>query len=266
MNNTFIDFEKIESNLNSYASSYKEASPFELLIIDDFLTPWGLNELNIAKLSSLASSKEKSSDYFFAKEKIENPNLSKISGSLSSLKDELLSDRFRYFINKVTGQNLFLDDKFVGGGLHQGGPGSFLEMHADFSRHPVNHDWIRELNLLLYLNPNWKKEYGGELDLYNALDGRKLSIEPIENRFVIMLTKEHTVHGYKKINFPENTFRTSIAAYAYKLDDGTDNVPYRSTTWHPSDFRKSTAAKFLNKIVPIKQKIFGSRTAKRSED
>ena len=192
--------------------------------------------------------------------------MNSVSSALGALREELLSDRFRNIISQITSiEGLFLDDKFSGGGLHQGGPGSFLEMHADFSRHPSHRNWIRELNLLLYLNKDWKSEYGGCLDLCNSKTGKEISIEPIENRFVIMLTKGHTIHGYKKINFPENIFRTSVAGYAYTEDDGTDTTPYRSTTWHPKNNSKKFAATMLNKLVPIKQKFFGSRTAKRSD-
>ena len=264
--NSYIDFNQLNQNVEIYKQQYRDASPFELLVIDNFLTDWGLEQIDVPSLSSKAASDEKSSDYLFAKEKIENPNLTNISSALNDLKKELTSGEFSKFLSDVTGKVLFVDEKFVGGGLHQGGEGSFLEMHADFSRHPEKREWIRELNLLLYLNKDWRPEYAGSLDLQNAHTGETKSIEPIENRFVIMLTKEHTIHGYKPINFPPGTFRTSIAAYAYTEDDGTEYVPYRSTTWHPEDRKKSLAAAVFNKLVPIKQKIFGSRTAKRSKD
>ena len=41
----------------------------------------------------------------------------------------------------------------------------------------------------------------------------KALIEPIFNRAVIMFTRDFTLHGYDSINFPEGTFRNSIAAY-----------------------------------------------------
>ena len=263
---TMINFEMLEKNACEYNIAYKNGHPFEVCVIDDFLTPEGLRALKVGEMISSASTTEKSSDLFFAAEKIENPDLSSISEVLGTLRDELTSDRFASLISKITGmKGLFVDPAFTGGGLHQGGAGSFLEMHADFSRHPSNKQWVRELNLLLYLNRGWQPEYGGCLDLRNSVTGEEASIEPLENRFVIMLTKGHTIHGYKKINFPPNTFRTSIAGYAYTLDDGTNQTPYRSTTWHPEDNSRKFAAAILNKLVPLKQKILGSRTAKRAK-
>ena len=58
---------------------------------------------------------------------------------------------------------MFIDADFYGGGIHQGKAGSFLDMHADFNYHPLKEHWFRNLNLLLYLNKDWKKEYAGEL-------------------------------------------------------------------------------------------------------
>ena len=75
----YIDFDQLREKVETYTQQYQNAAPFELLVIDNFLTDWGLEQIDVDRLSSNASSNEKSSDYFFAKEKIENPNLSKIS-------------------------------------------------------------------------------------------------------------------------------------------------------------------------------------------
>ena len=264
-NHSIINFKKLEENIDKLSSDYKNASPFEVVIIDEFLSEYGLRSIDIEKLNKTPSTKEQSSDFIFAKSKFENPKFEEISDSLKILREELLSERFQDILKKITGKNVFVDPQFVGGGVHQGGKGSFLEMHADFTRHPSNKDWIREHNLLLYLNRNWKHEYGGCLDLENSNNGNKKSIEPIENRMVIMLTKQHTLHGYKKISFPENYLRTSIAAYTYSIDDGSKSIPYKSTTWQPKTKAKYLYSRVQNFLVPIKQKFFGSRTSKRAQ-
>ena len=108
-------------------------------------------------------------------------------------------------------------------------------MHVDFNIHPQNNEWIRELNILLYLNKSWKKEYKGELEIEHLESrGAIKKIEPIFNRCVIMLTKNFTLHGYKKINFPKNEFRRSIATYAYSLSKN-NQIKERSTQWFPED-------------------------------
>ena len=41
----------------------------------------------------------------------------------------------------------------------------FLNIHADFNKHPTL-DLDRRLNVLIYLNKNWKESYGGNLELW----------------------------------------------------------------------------------------------------
>ena len=167
----------------------------------------------------------------------------------------------------IYGTRVFVDPDFVGGGLHRGGEGSFLDMHTDFNLHPLNRRWIRELNVLLYLNKEWQPEYEGRLDLRHAHTGETASIEPVFNRLVLMLTKDFTLHGYKPINFPTGQFRTSIATYAYSEAGINDDLAdlRTTTTWFPESggAMKSMVAKVTPKLVALKQKFFGSSTARK---
>ena len=140
-------------------------------------------------------------------------------------------------------------------------------MHADFNLHPRNRSWIRELNILLYLNKDWRPDHGGCLELRDSNTGKTASIEPRFNRLVLMLTKDFTFHGYKTINFPENTFRTSIAAYAYSEASSAENLAAlrTTTTWAPQGGGrlKSLLAHITPQIVTIKQRLFGSATSRK---
>ena len=66
-------------------------------------------------------------------------------------------------------------DRLEGGGLHQSPAGGFLNIHADFTVHPHHRNWQRRANLLLYLNDDWKPEYGGDLELWTK-DMKHLSL------------------------------------------------------------------------------------------
>lgn len=246
-------------------AAYSDATPFEHLVIDRFLSDEGIRLVREQQFNRRASTQEKSADFMFARNKIENPRIEDISEVTRRIRAELLSERFRTILSAIVGMDVFVDPDFTGGGLHQGGKGSFLEMHADFTRHPGKREWIRELNILLYLNPDYEPAWGGCLDLQHAYTGAKASIAPVENRAVIMLTKPHTLHGYKPIRFPDDRFRTSIAAYAYTVDDGTRDVEYASTTWVPQDPVKRAFAGLINPLVAVKQKLLGSRTARRAK-
>jgi hypothetical protein len=155
-----------------------------------------------------------------------------------------------------------MDKEFHGGGLHQGGIGSYLDMHTDFNYHPVHKNWFRNLNILLYLNKDWKQEYGGRLKLRHSVTGKMREIEPTFNRCVIMFTRDYTLHGYEPINFPLGEYRRSIAAYAYTEIETP--VSAHSTTWYPEN--SNSIKQFIGKqwphLVKIKNSVFGSATTK----
>jgi hypothetical protein len=80
-----------------------------------------------------------------------------------------------------------------------------------------------------------------------------------------MLTKEHTLHGYRPIQFPPGRFRTSLASYAYSLESDFEKLPDRTTLWRPErSALKSAVARFMPALVSVKRRLFGSSTARRA--
>ena len=206
----------------------------------------------------------KSRDFIFAKNKFEKSKFEELSPEFQQLKNDLISDRFKRVLKEIVGKEVFIDSEFHGGGLHQGGKDSFLNMHVDFNYHPLHENWFRDINILLYLNKDWKPEYGGELKLRDgrAKGSRPILIEPIFNRAVIMFTRDYTFHGYDKISFPEGKYRRSIAAYGYSIQEPTEVA--RTTVWYPEEggILKRTLGKHMPKLVKLKSSIWGSGTNK----
>ena len=137
-------------------------------------------------------------------------------------------------------------------------------MHADFNYHPINTLWFRNMNLLLYLNKDWKPEYGGQLKLEDARTGEKTVLDVPFNRLVIQQTRGWTLHGYDQTNFPAGIYRTSIATYAYTQHLIHIEKP-RTTDWKPADdasWIKKWLAQNYNTAVKVKNKFFGMGTAK----
>ncbi|MBW6532567.1 2OG-Fe(II) oxygenase [Sphingomonas sp. RRHST34] len=246
------------------SSRFHDADPFPVLILDDFLPEAfaaGLHQ-EILALKDLSQS----NDYIFAKNKFEYPTLEAIGPHGAELKRFLLSEEFGAALTAMYGRPLFVDANFTGGGVHRGGSGSFLDMHADFERHPGEKDWVRELNILLYMNKDWAPAHGGALDLKHADTGAASAIEPLYNRLVLMLTKSFTLHGYKRTSFPPGSYRNSIAAYAYSREADEGRLARLSTTtrWQPSDAGsvKRTIAALTPRLVRLKQRLLGSNTAR----
>lgn len=119
---------------------------------------------------------------------------------------------------KLNIPKLIPDPYFTGGGLNVTEKGGLLDVHIDGNYHDAT-GLNRRVNLLLYLNQGWQKEFGGEFGLYNE-DGEKLikSIPPLFNRCVIFDTHDKSFHGLPNpVNFPKNNPRRSIILYYYTV-------------------------------------------------
>ena len=209
---------------------FHAAEPFPHLVIDDFLDE-AFAERLLAEFPGV-DAMPKSGDYIFG-DKRQLPNLESGGSAGADFRDFLLGDEFRNFVSTLWGHPLFIDPTFHGGGFHQGGDGSFLDMHADFNMHPQHPTWHRMLNVLLYLNRGWKPEWDGRLLITADLSKPPKEVEPLFNRLVIMETSERTYHGYRRMSLPTGVTRKSVAAYAYELvTEGA--VKPRTTVWKPT--------------------------------
>src|SRR5690606_37213001 len=102
---------------------------------------------------------------------------------------ELNSGPFLEFLEKLTGiYPLIADNKMYGGGVHQIQKGGKLSIHADFNKH-MDNLLDRRLNLLIYLNKNWKEEYGGNFEMWDRdMTSCQTKVLPIFNRCVVFST------------------------------------------------------------------------------
>jgi Rps23 Pro-64 3,4-dihydroxylase Tpa1-like proline 4-hydroxylase len=240
-------------------TEFQEAKPFPLLVIDDFLDTEVAEKL-LAEFPS-PDAMPKSRDYVFG-DKHELSSVAEQGPTSKAFYDALMGEKFQQFISTLTGKDLFVDPAFHGGGFHQSGDGGFLDTHVDFNMHPLHSDWLRTLNVLLYLNKDWKPEYDGRLLIKSQPDKEPTAIEPLFNRGLIMVTDDHTFHGFKKMTLPPGVTRKSIATYAYELvPEGS--VTARTTGWSPESggTLKRAFARHYDTAVKIKTKFFGSATA-----
>jgi hypothetical protein len=241
-------------------TEFRDANPFPLLVIDDFLDTATAEKL-LAEFPS-PDAMPKSRDYVFG-DKHELSSVAEQGPTSKAFYDALMGDQFKQFISTLTGKDLFVDPAFHGGGFHQSGDGGFLDTHVDFNMHPLHSNWLRTLNVLLYLNKDWKPEYDGRLLIKSRPDEEPRAIEPVFNRGLIMVTDDHTFHGFKKMSLPPGVTRKSIATYAYELVPEGSQVA-RTTGWSPESAGtvKRAFARHYDTAVKIKTKVFGSATAK----
>ncbi len=141
------------------------------------------------------------------------------------------SPRFVEFVSKLIGvDELIADPSLEGGGLHQSTAGGYLNIHADFTVHPHNRKWQRRANLLLYLNDDWKPEYGGDLELWSSDMKRCVEkVSPVANRVLLFTTDGTSFHGHPEpMRCPPGLARRSLALYYFTVEE---NPVVRSTEY-----------------------------------
>lgn len=129
----------------------------------------------------------------------------------------LNSGSFLHRVATLTGVNQLISDPYLtGGGLNCILPGGVLDVHADGNWHDAM-GVHRRLNAILYLNRNWKSEWGGDFELWDRdLKGCVAKVAPIANRLMIFETHDFTYHGHPHpLACPEGMSRKSAIVYYY---------------------------------------------------
>src|SRR5688572_8679920 len=200
----------------SYAQAYSSADPFPHAVIDGLFDASDLDGIlddfpppDRTRWMTFDNPQEKKLGFFYER--------STISQRIRSFLDAMNGFEMLLFLEALTGiEGLIPDPYFGGGGLHQIEPGGFLKVHADLNVHPkLKLD--RRLNMLIYLNHDWKEEWGGHLELWNAnLSECRQRILPLFNRTVIFSTTDTSFHGHPHpLTSPPGVNRRSVSLYYY---------------------------------------------------
>ena len=197
--------------------NYKSAKPFPNIALNNFFNNAFLNKVldEFPDLSKLNDSE----NYNVKNEiKFSNKNYKKFSPTIKSFVDFLNSDIFINFLQNLTSikEKLVADPLLEGGGLHEIKSGGVLKIHTDFNRHP-SLDLDRRINVLIYLNKNWKENYGGYLEFWNKnMSKCEKKILPSFNTLAIFSTTDFSNHGHPDpLNCPKEISRKSIALYYF---------------------------------------------------
>ena len=201
-------------------SNYTSAPEYGHIVIDNFLP-----EDIATEIMTKFPVESRSRDVRFQSGKFEN-NKRQISpyNCSSSILNYFLffnSAPFIDYLENLTGiKGLIADHHFGGGGFHETSNGGKLGVHADFRIHPKLKAH-RRLNVIIYLNKEWKTEWKGQLELWST-DMKTLlsSIDPIFNRCIIFNTERNAFHGHPEpLDTPEGITRKSMALYYYTASD-----------------------------------------------
>jgi Rps23 Pro-64 3,4-dihydroxylase Tpa1-like proline 4-hydroxylase len=231
-----------------YAAAYQSATPYPHTCIDNFL-PMEIIEKVRADLKGLPEAEQ---SFDAAEEKLKSQyNPDRMPPFTRQLFQTFNSRPFIAFLEKMTGINgLIPDPYFHGAGIHKTLNGGYLNIHADFNLHR-HMNVERRLNMLIYLNPPWKEEWGGSFEVWDKpMEKKVASFAPTENRMVCFSTGSDTWHGNPEpVNHPDGLPRQSIALYYYTATWDSSRKEH-STLFKPrpgsADHRAGTRSKIDN--------------------
>jgi hypothetical protein len=238
---SFLPLGRMRELAAAAQSSYRNARPFPHIVFDDFFDPAMLDlvlgEFPLpGQLPWRNFNNEYENKLFYSAEAAFGP-------VTRLLLYHLNASTFLKFLSQVTGiDHLIPDPTFDGGGLHQIERGGKLGIHADFNK-LKGFQLDRRLNLLIYLNKEWREEYGGHIELWNGDMSRcEAKMLPIFNRVVLFSTTDFTYHGHPDpLQCPPGMTRKSLALYYYTNGRPAEEVSGK----HSTLFQERRAGEFV---------------------
>lgn len=216
MNNFLTDRNWRDLNIQ-----YRNAEPFDHIIIDDFFLP----EI-AAKLVDEFPDYDDAVWPTHYKSPIEDkkacPHWDRFPPTTYSVLHYLIGTEFETIVEQITDVKVQSDVGLHGGGWHAHTKGGHLNVHLDYNIHPKL-KLQRKFNLIVYMTPDWNPDWNGGLELWshdpennqpNTME--KLVVNKF-NRAILFDTTQNSWHGLPRdLNCPEGVVRQSLAVYYVK--------------------------------------------------
>jgi hypothetical protein len=259
----FIDRGKLGAIAAEKRAAYTSGKPFPHIVLDNLFP----DELLDAVIADLPQGDRNWTQY-------DNPNERKrvfsdvnaFGPAAETFAHALNSLAVINFLERLTGVDDLIPDPY----LHAAGymkvePGGFLNLHKDFTMHkhlPLE----RRINVLVYLNRDWKSEWGGQLELHSndALDDPnhvEVQVEPIFNRTVIFSTP-NALHGHRHpVACPPNRARLLFSCFYFTVPAMLGYRALAQKVEFPGGYNLSRSLiKVANRVLPpIVFDLFGKR-------
>jgi len=217
--NKFFNFDKFEEYVKVNKNDYQNKKPFSYDAINELFSKEALDGILDSFPSVKDTEKWDARDDKGIQVKLRTNWKTELDIPPKVLKviQTLQSGRFCRLLSEYTGiDGLMPDHWFGGGGLNQIMPGGQLAIHVD-GTYNDEIKMYRRVNIIVFLNKDWKDEYGGHLefwdkDLSNCID----KIRPDYNIMAMFNTSDLTQHGHPyPLSCPEGISRKSLILYYY---------------------------------------------------
>lgn len=276
----FFEAQALERQLSSSggAARFRAAAPFPHLVLDEFL-PDEVIRLLVAEFPGPDDIEWMSwgpgrttSNQDVKSNKLGQSEERHFPAFIRHFMGQLLSETFVRFIEAASGiDGLVVDPSYHGCGLHSTGRGGRLMIHTDVNRHPHSKRRVHQvLNLIIYLNDDWKDEYKGHLELWSADRKPDKKILPIANRAVLFETGTRSFHGHPEaLACPDGRRRNSLAVYYYCIDRPPSETyagMQRHARWIPTEDADHRRAEMAAELAQRVSRELSGRRARLSAD
>lgn len=202
---------KIREDFSNYNSVRTRFS-----VIDNFLP------VSIARKIFISFPSFKEMKFFdnFQEKKYVSSNLEKFKPVIADLTRSFQHSEFVKKIAEFTEiKGLQGDLRFQDSRICAMAKGHFLNPHLD-SSHDSDGKNFRVLNILYYCTPDWKTEYGGNLEIWDENITEAIEIPSLFNRLVLMETDEKAWHSVNKVR--KDSARCNISNYYFSPQSPND--------------------------------------------
>lgn len=220
-----LSAERLASIAKKYKAEYAQAKPFPHIVIDGLFPERYLEQVLKENPESLLNGGPclgAAQSCFNLLSSNQNKKSAIEDESLLGLYTKILfstlkSSTFTSFLEQLTAiPDIIADPHFRGSGMHFTASGGNLNIHADFNKYSrFNLD--RRVNSFVFLNPDWKEEFGGHLELWSPdMKSCYQRILPTLGRFVVFSSTDFSYHGHPQpLATPSERARRSMALYYY---------------------------------------------------
>ena len=241
----------LEQSSGELEAQYQRAKPYPYVTIDNMFPAALLNRV----LAEMTPSEQAKWIYHNTREcdKLGQKSAASLGEAGYELASLLHSAPFLYLLSEITGIWNLLPDPYMHGAGYSIIPsdGKF-DVHVDLNA-DTTIGLTRRLVLIIYLNANWRPEYGGQLELWSQDASRKVcAIEPVFNRTLLMEISDLNFHGIAPVTEPTGRSRCSFMVYYNTAGEilGKD-AGVHSSMYAPACYRqKQTASKIARRWLP----------------
>lgn len=220
------------SNTKKLNDTFVGTPPYPMIVLDDFLP------INLA----LELEKECNTipDHYWTEFTRRGSSMKEcinmsVAPVAESFVNQFHSQQFMKWLTEITGiKDLIPDPYLVGAGYSKIKSGSSLKIHTDFNWND-SMKVHRMLSFIIYLNSDWKEEWGGHLQ-FNDFQNKNViqRVPPLFNRAVLWRHHKKGFHGFPDpLTCPENITRNAFRLFFYVSNAEYDSkdLPHRSLYW-----------------------------------